>query len=244
MRIQCRPTADTELLALATQYITQYGAEGIDIPHWESYKIETEQCLLTKLHSGGRADIYSITINSNVLCAKYFHDQRLGSKIKNRLGIGRAQKAYNNGLLLEQANIPYSKVIGVGMLNTFSPPILFMEMLEQYEQVNLFIEQWKQESGSIATDPRLALLSNCLAKFTASLIKNHILHQDYSPRNILLNWQDSVPSLRLIDLEDITQSNRSENCINHFTARMKRYLNDEEYHVFIEHFNPHVLASH
>ena len=243
MRLRLPDNSDREWILAAAKAIYQYAPAAVGLSNNEHYQIPLSEGQLQRLHGGDRADVYLVEIGQRRCCAKFFHDTRPLSYLKNLWGIGRAFSAYRNGVTVKKLGIACPAVLGVYMQGALASPILIMELIDGYQQINLVLEDWKTESADLADSPRLAKLAMAFAQFTKNLHTNGVFHRDYSPRNVLMRESNGEFSFCLTDLEDVFFTGDSDKNIDHFKQRLPRYLSSRECAFFISHFNQQLTNS-
>lgn len=236
MKLLLQNPDDRDYIMATAKAIYSHAPNLVSRPNTEKYDIDFDNGKLLRLHGGGRADVYCFEYNNRRCCAKYFHDHRLFSRIKNFLGRGRAFSAYHKGSILMQMDIEAPKVVGLVMRNSYSPPILIMEMIEGFEQINLQLENWKKNTASLINDSRIITLASSFGLFTQKLHNQNVFHADFSPRNVLVKKANNTYLCYLIDLEDALFSGQSKHDIAHFEERLHRYLSAQEAEQFMSYF--------
>ena len=222
-----------DLIQSATSTINTHGSEAILLSNSEDYQVSHCAGILSRLHGGGRADVFLFEKNNQQICVKYFHDNRKLTKVKNALHIGRAFTAYNRGLLLEKKGIPAPKVIAISQTKT-RQPILFMEMINDHTQINFLLEQWVAKGIDLLNYPPYSQLAHDFTNFVISLHNHNIYHKDFSPRNVLTQELDGHFSFYLIDLEDVSSSISIPDTTKHFLDRLKRYVGSDAHDLFAD----------
>ena len=236
MKLLIQNPDDKNYVQAVANAVYTYAPNLVSKPNTEKHEIDIPSGKLTRLHGGGRADVYCFEFKQRRYCAKYFHDQRIFSRFKNAIGMGRAFSAYHKGLALMKMQINAPKVIGIAMRSYWAPPILIMEMIESFEQINLQLEHWKSTIQDLSNDQRLVSLASSFGSFTKNLHNNEIFHTDFSPRNVLMKQTNNDFDFYLIDLEDVLFSGESAHDIAHFEERLHRYLSPKETLQFMNSF--------
>lgn len=145
---------------------------------------------MTLIHGGDRADVLSVNVGDASYCVKNFHDSRPRAKLRNKLGLSKAGRAFSNGLKLQQLDLPVPHTLGLAVCRGGSPCLLVTELLGTGLTLrDLF---W----GDKMDKQELQRQSDQL---TRRLTNKGVHHIDYGPRNLLY----CEKKLYLIDLEDV-----------------------------------------
>lgn len=224
-----------ELEQAALQAVNRYRSNDSFDPRL-NYTIDVDKGTLQRLHGGGRGDVYALTFKQKRYCLKYFHDNRLIARLRNGLGMSKASLSQKTSHSLQQLKINAPKVLSVIQPTRFSQPLLIMEMLDDYQQLNLMLLNLKETTQDICQEPTFKLLIHTFAAFTDRLHDNNVLHQDFSPRNILVRRQKKTFDFYIIDLEDIHYGTNFKSDLDHFNARLPRYLSATECDFFLKEF--------
>jgi len=204
--IQCVNSADLDAVTHLTDL--NYPLHPRDRGEWDRPFPEE----VTPIHGGDRANVFKVEIAGGIYCAKVFHDKRFHVRIRNRVGLSKAQRAFDNGLRLEALKVPVPKTIA--LLCSHNLQILVTEFVGEGEALRT-----KMMRDSSVSE---VLLTACSA-FTHDLAAKGVYHVDYGARNILLDGS----RLLLIDLEDVSFPRKKSAVIERelrreFISRMKR----------------------
>ncbi|MCH2175491.1 MAG: lipopolysaccharide kinase InaA family protein [Lentisphaeria bacterium] len=213
-------SADLAYIKLVGNYIiVQYDESGID---WQYDDNET----MWRIKRAPSAGVVGVNMKERICCAKLFYDQRIHSKIRNRLGLTKAKKAYERGCKLNDFGVPSPQIYGYVKVSKTGLGILICELLQDYQRVDAYI----QKNGLNQS------FSRDLARFIFDVQQKGVEHKDLSPRNIMVDTQ-SPQNFKLLDFEDIEFKNlnieqRIKN-IEHFETRLHRFVPKES----IENFS-------
>ena len=236
MKIVLKNISDRGLVVAASEEVACHAPMWLFGSNAEKYVVKLPDGKLELLHGGGRANVYLFEYAGQRCCVKWFHDTRVVSRLRNILGIGRAQLAYKKGLQLERLGINAPRVLGVAYPSRFGSALLIMEMIDGYEQINLKLEDWKEHTSNLNEDLRLLKLAEQFGRFAGGLHAAGVLHTDFSPRNVLVNESDKGFKFCLVDLEDVDFGNNPHPNLKHFNERMTRYLTDTECAFYLKYF--------
>lgn len=225
-----------ELQKIALSAVHKYNTDTSFDPE-KHYTITVPKGELTRLHGGGRADVYLLDVQGKRYCLKHFHDSRLISWIRNGLNLGKASQSYKISTKLQQLDINAPRVLTVAQTTFFGSPLLIMEMLEGCSQLNVLMLNWKKEGGNLSAEPLFQQLAHRFGLFCRTLLRQQVLHRDFSPRNILVREVNALFEFYLIDLEDVHFGKTSQNNLDHFHERLPRYLNPSECTMFQDQFH-------
>ncbi len=234
---------DRQLAETAFAAVTRYGRDWLFQANADTYAVQLPQGRLERLHGGGRADVYLFIHENKRYCLKWFHDTRLISRLRNGFGFSKAVQSYKTSEQLEELNIKAPRVLGVLQPERFGTTLLIMEMLENFQQLNLMLEDWKSQGSGLTSDPRFRKLAEQFGHFTQNLHCKKVLHRDFSPRNILVTEVNTNFNFCLIDLEDVYFGTAPKSNLRHFNDRLPRYLHQTERTFFLEHFHKAYTGS-
>lgn len=234
---------DLQLAQTAFSAVTRYAPDWLFQANADTYAVQLPQGKLERLHGGGRADVYLFVHENRRYCLKWFHDTRLISKLRNGFGFSKALQSYKTSEQLQQLDIKHPRVLGVLQPEQFGTALLLMEMLDNYQQLNLILEEWHNHSPNLCTDPRFPALARQFGEFTRNLHNKKVVHRDFSPRNILVTAEQNKFKFCLIDLEDVYFGTAANANLRHFNDRLPRYLNKAECIFFLEQFHKTYTGS-
>ncbi|MBP8303437.1 MAG: hypothetical protein KBE04_04845 [Phycisphaerae bacterium] len=186
-RIFCSsgPDTDPDILRVAEQVYRRYDdrqarwalADGPQI--WRI-------CL------GRRSAVVGVRQDGRLYAAKLFYDQRARTRLRVRLGLAKARRAYRNGLRLAERGIPCPRTLGYVEQRPGRLPLLVMELLADAAQ----LDHWIDRRG--VTRP----LVEAVARFVRHLHDQGIFHRDLSPRNLMVGPSGQTFRVWLVDYED------------------------------------------
>jgi tRNA A-37 threonylcarbamoyl transferase component Bud32 len=142
---------------------------------------------------GARAAVVGVDYGGLRCCVKLFYDGRFHVKLRNRLGLAKARRAYFKGVGLERRGISCPRMLGYAVDMAGGQALLVTELIEDGEQVN----------GRIADNGISAAFTESLAAFVRNLHISGCGHNDLSPRNILVRYRDGEYIYYLLDYEDV-----------------------------------------
>lgn len=154
---------------------------------------------LELISTGGRAAVLGARFGAARCCVKLYYASLLRTKLRALLGVGRARRAYINGIKAAQRGIRCPEAFGYAIVRPFGPSFLVTELLEGACQAR----EWIAQNG---------LTNEFLRQFAVFLRRMHdagISHVDMQLRNVMVRPRPSANPLRpeyefiLVDLEDI-----------------------------------------
>ncbi len=237
IRIKLKSNKDHDALLAATHAVAQFASQWRDRKNDKACEVELGDAFLQRLHRGERADVYLYEAKDFRCCLKWFHDTRWFSRLKNQLGVGRAHAAYRKGLKLSQLEISAPELLGLVRYGFFGPVAMAMEMVDGFRQMNLVLREWAEETDDLSLDPRCIQLAEQFAIFTADMHSKSVLHQDFSPRNVLMKTSATGFEFCLVDFEDVCFSGQAVTNIHHFEKRLARYVSGDALEIFVKRFN-------
>lgn len=144
------------------------------------------------LNQGGRAGVAGIEIDGRRCCAKLFYDSRFLIRLRNRLGVSKAKRAFRNGLQLAQRGVSCPEMIGFAVDMTSGYALLLTEWAEQAQQV----DAWFETNGLTEKG------AEDLGLFLRHMHDAGVTHKDLSLRNLLVQPGRVGGEFLLLDYED------------------------------------------
>lgn len=202
------PDTDPALLRVAEQVYRRYdGSQArwalVDCP--QIWKI----CL------GRRSGVVGVNQDGRLYAVKLFYDQRARTRLRVRLGLAKARRAYRNGLRLTQRGIRCPQTLGYVEQRPGRLPLLVMELLTDAVQ----LDHWIDRHG--VSEP----LVRAVARFVRHLHDQGCFHRDLSPRNLMVGPAGQGFRVWLVDPEDarfrrrVSQRHRLAN-LHHLHERL------------------------
>lgn len=154
---------------------------------------------LQLISTGGRSAVLAARFGSQRCCVKLYYASLFRTKLRALLGLGRARRAYLNGIKAAERGIRCPEAFAYAIVRPFGPSLLVTELLEGALQAR----EWIAQNG---------LTSEFVRQFAVFLRRMHdagISHVDMQLRNVMVRPRPSVNPLRpeyefiLVDLEDI-----------------------------------------
>lgn len=150
-------------------------------------------CVQT-LSKGDRANVFVVRgADGGAIAVKLFHDRRVATLMRNRLGRGKWRRVVEIARELEQRDTAHARVLGYA--ESGSRGAVLMDYLPAHESISTALRY--------SRGPKLWRLASALGKFTARVHCAGVTHADFSLRNILAAEENGRIDLRLSDIEDV-----------------------------------------
>ncbi|MFA6172997.1 MAG: lipopolysaccharide kinase InaA family protein [Kiritimatiellales bacterium] len=186
------------------------------------------------LNKGGRAGVAAVTVDGRTCCVKVFYDGRRLVKLRNRLGLSKARRAFRNGVELARRGVGCPAMLGY-VVDPESGFALLVTELSKHVRM----DRWIEHNGAA---PEAA---QALGFFIRQMHDAGVTHKDLSLRNLLVRETAGVYDFLLLDYEDtrffsaVSEKQRLDN-LHHLHERviaavpenirrvfLAAYLNDE-----------------
>ena len=171
--------------AVSELVLARYNGETY---HWRPARSDE----LWRIFTGGRASVVGVRHAGRVACVKLFYDDRWRTRIRTRLGLSKARRAYRNGLRLRTAGVLCPQMIGYAERRPTGPALLVTELITGAAR----IDHWLAQRG-IGRD-----MAEALARSLRAMHDKGVCHLDLSPRNILVRQRDGGFEFLMVDYED------------------------------------------
>lgn len=145
-----------------------------------------------KIHFGARAGVVGVHIGGRRGCIKLFYDNRLHVKLRNWMGISKAQRAFHKGLELARRHISCPAIFGWAVDYRTGLALLATELIEDAQRVDMQIQQCRTSTEQIRR----------MAAFVRHMHDAGVAHNDLSLRNILTGQRNGQACFWLLDYED------------------------------------------
>ena len=189
MRVHAVQPEDHDFVQeVAAKVMSTYDGRGIN---WKHPGNDPE---VWKLNSGQRAGVVGVETKGRRCCAKLFYDDRLRARLRNLIGLPKANRAYAHAMKLKQHGIGCPDMIGLVCIKATGPFLVVSELCDYASRTDHYI----REHG-INSD-----LVKCFAEFVRQMHGAGVAHIDFSLRNTLVVEDDYSPRYRflLLDYED------------------------------------------
>jgi tRNA A-37 threonylcarbamoyl transferase component Bud32 len=143
------------------------------------------------LNKGGRAGVAAVTVDSRTCCVKVFYDGRPLIKLRNRLGLSKARRAFRHGAELARRGVGCPAMIGYAVDPASGFALLVTELAEHVR-----LDNWVEQNGA---EPAAA---QALGLFIRQMHDAGVTHKDLSLRNLLVRATAGTYDFLLLDYED------------------------------------------
>ena len=150
-------------------------------------------CVQT-LSKGDRANVFVVRCtDGGAIAVKFFHDRRVATLMRNRLGRGKWRRIVEIAKTLEQRDVGHARVLGYA--ESGSRGAVLMDYLPAHESISAALRY--------SRGPQRWRLASALGRFTGRMHRAGVTHADFSLRNILAAEEKGRLDLRLSDIEDV-----------------------------------------